>query len=184
MGTAAPDSQPWRGMNHAAWDSLPPTARTPAEVRDIIVVQHERIRALLQRLERRAARLLATQMPGTREREATRRSALALCGVMAWHIEAENRLLLPLLELADPLRAAHLRADHEEQLLALRAYTVALEHPAGSAATLALIAWQLVDVIAEDMQQEEASVLNAAPMCDEASLRDDPADLLLEDGLE
>jgi hypothetical protein len=184
MGTAASFSRPWRETNHLAWESIPPTARTPGEVRDIILVQHERIRALLQRLERRAARLLATQMPGTREREATRRSALALCGVMAWHIEAENRLLLPLLDLADPLRAAHLRADHEEQLLALRAYTVALEHPSGSAATLALIAWQLADVIAEDMQQEEASVLNAAPICEDSSIRDDAEDLALEDGLE
>jgi hypothetical protein len=54
----------------------------------------------------------------------------------------------------------------------LRAYVTALENPAGSGATLALIAWQLVELISEDMEQEEAGVLRSRSLLGDAGITD------------
>ncbi len=158
-------------MGIAARQAVEHCGQNPAEVHRTILEQHERIRTLLGRLERRAMRLLARPVPRASDCDITRRSALTLCAVMARHIEEENRLLLPVLEQArswGATRAARLRAEHEEQLLLLRAYAATLEHPGGSSATLALIAWQLAEAISDDMEQEEACVLSSRALTDAA----------------
>ena len=177
MATTAATVERWAQPTYSALNAASEPPLGPVEVRRIITEHHERIRRLLGRIERRTTRLLSTPVPTLKQRDATRRSALALCAVMAWHIQEEERILLPLVEQADAegsMRAANLHADHEQQLLLLRAYASALEQLSESGAALALIAWQLVEMITEDMAQEEAAVLSL-PLLQDGAWFDDAA---------
>jgi hypothetical protein len=146
-------------------------ALSPGAVRASILAQHRRIRSLLRALEEKATHLLASSVPSLSERDHTRQLALVLCSVMASHIEFENRVLAPVLETVDawgPVRAQRLREEHREQLELLRAYAHALEHAPHSGAELARSAWQLIALLRNDMEQEEAGVLNSGLLSDVA----------------
>ncbi len=150
-------------------------ALSPGALRSLILGQHERIRGLLSLLEDKATHMLASVTPHPRALKETRQLALALCSVMASHIELENRILAPALAGLDawgPVRAQQLRAEHEDQLVRLRAYAQALRRRTSSGAELAASAWELVMLLREDMQHEEASVL-AADLLTDVAFADD-----------
>lgn len=157
---------------------LPSTAASdlsPEEVREIIMAEHKSLRRLIGRLESEATRLLACSVPSAAARQATRGLALRLCAAMAAHVELENHILLPLLARADawgPVRAERLAEEHGQQSLFLEAYTDMLSSEDLTAQSLAVTAWRLVRALREDMEAEEASVLDAAVFSPDAVYTD------------
>lgn len=137
---------------------------SPDEVRDIIMAEHKSLRRLIGRLESDATRLLASSVPSVAARQATRGLALRTCAAMAAHVELENHILMPVLVGADawgPVRAERLAAEHEQQALFLQAYVDMLGSEDMTAQALAVTAWRLVRALREDMESEEAGVLDA-----------------------
>jgi len=136
----------------------------PDEVREIIMAEHKSLRRRIGRLESEATRLLACSVPSAETRQVTRGLALRLCAAMAAHAELENRILIPLLAGADawgPVRAERLAAEHDQQALLLQAYADMLGSEDMTAQALAVTAWRLVRALREDMETEEAGVLDA-----------------------
>jgi len=149
-------------------------ALTPSGVRSVILLEHQNIRRLLCRLEQVAHVLVAKPLPEQSDVQLASATARTLCAVMESHFEFENRLLVPALERLDAwgsVRAERLRAEHREQVSILHSYVAALDElpQSGSAASqLSMMAQQLVDSLRKDMQAEEATLLRADFLCDDA----------------
>lgn len=143
---------------------------SPGEVRRVILTQHAQIRVLLQAIEDKTIGLLAAPVPNASAREQTRALALQLCSVMAAHIALENRILVTAIATVDAwgdVRANHLREEHAEQLLLLRAYAQELAGESLTGAALATTAADLVALIRADMDHEEATILQAGLLSDD-----------------
>jgi hemerythrin-like domain-containing protein len=153
-------------------DAIEPSI-DPSKVRDIILIEHANIRRLLQQVEQAARRVLGLAAPQPGDLHDVHRLACRLCAAMEGHVELENQLLAPALELLDAwgkVRADRLRAEHAEQTLMLRDYLSALNGLSGSGRTgpaLASIAQQLVDYLRRDMQAEEQCLLRPDLLCDD-----------------
>ena len=150
----------------AAFD---PAAMDPAQVREVILEEHRKIRVLLARLESDAMTLLACSVPKPAARRALRLQALALCDELTAHIAFENRVLVPLVEIIDawgPVRAQTLLEEHEAQLQLLGAYADMLMVDTETNQDTSLTVWQLVRSIGQDMREEEKQVLSAEFLSD------------------
>jgi iron-sulfur cluster repair protein YtfE (RIC family) len=145
----------------AAFD---PAALDPAQVRAVILTEHQKIRALLARLESDATELLACSVPKSTARHALRQQALNLCDQMGAHIAFENQLLVPVVGVGDawgPVRAQRILEEHEDQMQLLRAYAdLLMGSGSESNPGIAVTVWQLVQSIGADMREEEAHVLS------------------------
>jgi iron-sulfur cluster repair protein YtfE (RIC family) len=140
-----------------------PSSLDPAQVRATILAEHRKIRSRLARLEAGATALLSCSLPKSHARHALLQRALQLCRELQAHVAFENQVLVPVIEGMDawgPLRAERLIAEHEQQLQLLRAYADTLTSHDGSAQTLAVAVWQLVETVRQDMHDEEAAVLS------------------------
>jgi iron-sulfur cluster repair protein YtfE (RIC family) len=140
-----------------------PAAVDPAKVRAVILAEHRKIRALLERLECDAMALLACSVPKATARHALLQQAFDLCDQMDAHIAFENQVLVPVVAVVDawgPVRAQRILEEHEDQLRQLRAYTDMLISDSESNQRVSVTVWQLVQSIGQDMREEEAQILN------------------------
>lgn len=140
-----------------------PSTLDPAQVRTIILAEHQKIRARLARLESDAMALLACSVPKSTARHALLQQALDLCEQMDAHIGFENQVLVPVVELVDawgPVRARRIVEEHEDQLRVLRAYADMLMSNSESNSRVSVTVWQLVQSIGQDMREEETQILS------------------------
>jgi hypothetical protein len=134
----------------------------PVVVRARVLAEHERIGVLLVQLEAMATELLASSLPNSKQRRAMRRMALHLCEEMSAHVALENRLLAPVVEHVDawgPVRARRLLDEHDQQLRLIDVFARTLTSEGESAQSLALLTWQMVTTIREDIRDEERGIL-------------------------
>jgi len=149
--------------------------RDPSEVRRLILLEHGNLRRLLRRVEETARKILSTPVPQESQLDAAYQAAHTLCVAMQTHLKLEDHVLAPALEALDAwgkVRADRLRSEHAEQTRVLHSYLDALEQLPGSGAppsALAVLAQQLVRSLRADMDGEEATLLRADLLCDDAT---------------
>lgn len=137
----------------------------PAEVKGRILLQHERIRGLLDHLEEQSGRLANGEESAASSLEVAVRM---LTPVLLAHLEAKEGRLLPVLRKADgalSARADDLEGEHERQRDLLRAihYRIStLNVDAGVAVT----ALDLVRAVRDDMVFEESEYLQSISLPD------------------
>ncbi len=130
----------------------------PAEVKRRILLQHERIRGLLDHLEEQAGRLANGEEAAASSLEVALRM---LTPVLLAHLEAKEQRLVSALRRADggvSARADDLEGEHERQRSLLRSLHYRTS-TLGLDADAAVIALDLVSAVRDDMVFEESEYL-------------------------
>ena len=143
---------------------MPHELKSPGEIREHILRDHVRLRALLQDIRM----LTHSAEKDSAVSDTLRHSLMEFIEVFFRHLESEESLLPDVVEGADswgPERLAHMSEEHSAQRAALRelSYRAQKEPPQALAAD----ANALVDTILRDMSAEERDLLG------EDVLRDD-----------
>ena len=140
----------------------------PSEVRELILAQHDELRALYADLDA----LLADVTPGDSGGDrALRERCRRLYQMLLRHIAVEDALLAPALRESDgfgPVRADELLAEHDRQRRLLR-YALSSIVESTPGATLVRSLPPLLDSLRADMAHEERDLLSAELLKDDST---------------
>jgi iron-sulfur cluster repair protein YtfE (RIC family) len=128
-------------------------------LRERILSDHERLRGLLDEVDRQAFRVARAAGQGADELRAL---GLQLLTQFGEHLALEDRLLAPALRRAGSVgreRAEELDADHREQRELLGYLLEKLRDPSRPAAVLAAEWTSFVELLHDDMNREELAIL-------------------------
>ena len=135
----------------------------PSQARAVILAEHVHIRALLDRVDLAAARILAASSePGVVH--ALQNSANHLVTALKAHIEMENRVLAPALAEEPgfgPTRSERLLREHRLQQAELDRFASMLQEGSEPPVSLARMVRQLVSGLRQDMDIEETTLLGS-----------------------
>jgi hemerythrin-like domain-containing protein len=154
----------------SAHESMP-----PSQARTVILAEHVHIRALLDRVDLAAKRILSGGGFEDSVVATLRVFAQHLVTAVKSHIDLENRVLVPALA-EEPgygaVRSERLLAEHRAQLAELEHFAPALEHADEPAAALAASVRRLVATLRQDMDIEESTLLGSDLLRDDGIIDD------------
>jgi acetoin utilization protein AcuB len=145
--------------NGAAQESM-----APSQVRAVILAEHVHIRALLDRVDLAAARVLAAGGTDPAMVKSLESSALHLVTALKAHIELENRVLAPALAEEPgfgPTRSERLLREHRSQESELERIKNMVAEGQKPPFALATAVRQLVSALRQDMEIEEVTLLGS-----------------------
>jgi len=137
----------------------------PSEVRSLVLAEHVELRKRLAEIDAITSHILAGLESGERN---LREKVGQLCVLLERHLALEETTLLPAIHDIDawgPVRADHLRQEHQAQ----RAALVRLDRICAQAAIveLARTAQTFGRTLLEDMKLEEQELLNSTLLRDD-----------------
>lgn len=134
----------------------------PSQARAVILAEHVHIRALLDRVDLAAKRILSGGAFEDSVVTTLRVFAQHLVTALSAHIELENRVLVPALA-EEPgygrVRSERLLGEHRAQQGEIERFARSLEHDDEPPAALATSVRELVSTLRQDMDIEESTLL-------------------------
>lgn len=143
----------------------------PSQVRNIILSEHVSIRALLDRCDQHAQRILAGGGFSEADVLSLRGIAYQLATGITRHMELENRVLAPALASLDAFGSAgaqRLLEEHAEQKTSIERVLTQFDDPSQAPAVLAAALAQLITTLRRDMDLEEQTLLHPELLRDDA----------------